>query len=573
MYTKLWMEILQNNKINNESRQNLYSGGFLYWHNIRRQDPYYQKESGLSKLLFSFSTIKVIKEKEVIHMQNNESKPKRRFKMPSAYTILFLIIILVAILTWIIPAGEYSTDKAGNIIAHTYKAVASNPQGIWDVFAAPIFGMVGNDKTEGAISVSLFILVIGGFLGVVNQTKALDDGIASVVKKNKGREKLLIPLLMILFALGGSTYGMAEETIAFYPLLIPVMIGVGFDSLVAVAIVLVGSQVGCLASTVNPFATGVASQALNISPGDGIFSRIVLLVLTIAVSIAFVYHYASKVEKDPKASLIYDQREEDLTRFSIQDQSENANAQMTGRQKAVLWLFGATFLIMILGLIPWDTINKNWSFFVDFTKWLQKVPVLGNLVGSNMVPFGSWYFTEITTLFFLMSVVIMFVFKMKESTFVDAFMGGMNDFMGVAIVVAVARGIQVIMNDGNITATVLHWGETGLSGLGSVFFIILTYIFYIPMSFLIPSTSGLAAATMGIIGPMGKFAGVDPSLVVTAYQSASGWVNLITPTSGVVMGALAIAHVNITVWWKFMFKLMIYLFIVTALFLGVMAVI
>ncbi len=189
--------------------------------------------------------------------------------MPSAYTILFMIICLVAILTWIIPAGAYNTDKAGNIIAHTYKSVTANPQGIWDVFMAPIYGMIGNDQTEGAISISLFILVIGGFLGVVNKTKALDDGIESVVRKYKGKEKRLIPILMILFALGGSTYGMAEETIAFYPLLIPVMIGVGFDSLTAVAIILVGSQIGCLASTVNPFATGVASQTLDISMDRG----------------------------------------------------------------------------------------------------------------------------------------------------------------------------------------------------------------------------------------------------------------------------------------------------------------
>ncbi|MEE8823365.1 hypothetical protein LASUN_09750 [Lentilactobacillus sunkii] len=506
-------------------------------------------------------------------MQNQQSTPKkRRFKMPSAYTILFLIIIFVAILTWIIPAGQYSTDKAGNIIAHTYKAVASNPQGIWDVFSAPIYGMVGNDTTEGAISVSLFILVIGGFLGVVNQTKALDDGIATVVSKYKGKEKVLIPLLMILFALGGSTYGMAEETIAFYPLLIPVMIGVGFDSLVAVAIVLVGSQVGCLASTVNPFATGVASQTLHISPGDGIISRAVLFVIVVAISILFVYRYAAKIEKDPSKSYVFEQREEDLKRFAL-NHEDQPGTKMTGRQKAVLYMFGLTFVIMIMGLIPWDQINKNWTFFTSFTKSVQNVPFLGSLIGSNLVPFGSWYFTEITTLFFLMAIIVMFVFHMKESTFIESFLAGMSDFMGVAIVVAVARGIQVVMNDGNITATVLHWGEMGLSNLGSVVFIILAYVFYIPMSFLIPSTSGLAAATMGIIGPMGKFAGVDPSLVVTAYQSASGWVNLITPTSGVVMGALTIAHVNITTWWKFMFKLMVYLFLATAIFLGVMAVI
>ncbi|WP_404814653.1 YfcC family protein [Secundilactobacillus malefermentans] len=499
------------------------------------------------------------------------NKPKRRFKMPSAFTILFFIIILVAVLTWIIPAGSYSTDKAGNIIAHTYKSVTSDPQGIWDVFMAPVFGMVGNDKTEGAISVSLFILVIGGFLGVVNKTRALDDGISSIVSRYKGKEKALIPLLMILFAIGGSTYGMAEETIAFYPLLIPVMMGVGFDSLVAVAIVLVGSQVGCLASTVNPFATGVASQTLNISPGDGLFSRLLLLIILVVVSIWYVYHYASVIEKDPTKSLVYNQRQEDNKRFSIEERTDS-NEKMSGRQRAVIWLFALTFVIMIVGLIPWDSINENFTFFNSFTKWFTAIPFLGNLVGSDMAPFGTWYFSEITMLFLLMSVIIMFVFRMKEKDFMDAFMKGMAEFLSVAIIVAVARGIQVVMNDGMITDTVLHWGEVGLKSLSQSVFIIITYIFYIPMSFLIPSTSGLAAATMGIIGPMGKFAGVDSSLVVTAYQAASGWVNLITPTSGVVMGALAIAHVNINIWWKWMFKLMIYIFLITAVFLGVAAI-
>lgn len=504
-------------------------------------------------------------------MQAPKVEPKKkRFKMPSAFTILFLIIGLVAILTWIIPAGSYDTDKAGNIIAHTYKSVSANPQGIWDIFMAPVVGMVGNELTEGAISISLFILVIGGFLGVVNQTKALDDGIGAVVRKYKGKEKRLIPILMILFALGGSTYGMAEETIAFYPLLIPVMIGVGFDSLTAVAIVLVGSQIGCLASTVNPFATGVASQTLNLSMGEGLFPRLILLIIVLLLGIWYVYRYASKIEKDPTKSAVYEHRAEDLERFSVTDTDEPG--QMTGRQKGVIWLFGGTFLLMIVGLIPWSTINDKWTIFESFTKWLTKIPVLGNLIGSDMVPLGDWYFSEITMLFLFMAVVIMFVYKMKETDFINAFMGGMAEFLSVAIIVAVARGIQVIMNDGMITDTVLHWGELGLKGLSESVFIIITYIFYIPMSFLIPSTSGLASATMGIIGPMGKFAGVDGSVVITAYQAASGWVNLITPTSGVVMGALAIAHINISTWWKWIAKLMIYLFIVTCVFLGVLAI-
>lgn len=503
-------------------------------------------------------------------MQETQTKKKHHFHMPSAFTILFLIIILIAILTWIIPAGTYETNKAGNIISGTYKAVTNKPQGIWDVFMAPVIGMVGDKKTDGAISVSLFILVIGGFLGVVNKTNALNEGIGSIVRRYKGREKQLIPILMLLFALGGSTYGMGEETIAFYPLLIPVMMGVGFDSIVAVAIALVGSQVGCLASTVNPFATGVASQTLNISPGDGLVSRVILLIITITISIIYVYHYASVIEKDPTKSLVYNQRAEDEKHFLVKA-DPNDDHKMTGRQKTVIWLFGITFVVMILGLIPWSNLNSHWTFFDKFTKWLVNIPFLGDLLGHDMAPLGTWYFNEITMLFLFMSVLIMAVYHMKESEFIDAFMSGMGDFLSVAIIVAVARGIQVIMNNGMITGTVLHWGELGLHGLSQTIFIILTYIFYIPMSFLIPSTSGLAAATMGIIGPMGHFAHVSGSLVITAYQAASGWVNLITPTSGVVMGALAIAHINVGIWWKWMLKLMIYLFVATCLFLGIAA--
>ena len=501
----------------------------------------------------------------------DRQKKKHHFKMPSAFTILFLLIILMAVLSWIIPAGAYKL-KDGSIIAGSYHRVAQHPQGIWDVFMAPIIGMIGDKSTEGAISISLFILVIGGFLAVVNKTNALDQGIGSIVSKYRGKEKALIPVLMILFALGGTTFGMAEETMAFYPLLIPVMISCGFDSMVALGIVIIGSQVGCLASTVNPFATGVASQSLGISPGNGLMSRVILLVITLGISIWYVYSYASKIEKDPKKSIIYDQREADLKHFDI-DAMTREDVKMTGRQKAVIAIFGITFFIMVLGLIPWDSINKHFTFFNSFAKWITNVPFLGALIGKDLTPFGSWYFSEITMLFLFMSVLIMFVYHMSEKEFVNTFLSGMADFISVAMIVAVARGIQVIMNNGMITDTVLHWGEMGLQHLSSSAFSIIAYIFYIPMSFLIPSTSGLASATMGIIGPLGEFAHVAGNVIVTAFQAASGWVNLITPTSAVIMGALAIARVNISKWWKWIAKLMVILFVVTCVYLGILAVI
>ena len=489
-----------------------------------------------------------------------EQKKKKGFKMPSSYTVLYILIIILAILTWIIPAGEYEKNQSGQLIAGTYKTVQSNPQGIYDIFMAPVYGLIGNKLTTGSIGVAFFILIIGGFLGVITETGALDIGIASVIRKNRGKEKRLIPLLLILFAIGGTTYGMAEETIAFYPLLIPIMIGVGFDSITAVAVILVGSQIGCLASTVNPFATGVASDTAGVSIADGIIWRLVFLVVMVIISILYVYKYAVKIEKNPEKSYVFSQRKEDLEYFKI---SENS-ATMTKKQFAVLMIFIMTFFIMILSLIPWGDFGIK--IFENFNDFLLGLPVVGGFF-RHSAPFGTWYFSEITMLFFVASVLIGVVYGMSEEQFINVFLKGSADLTGVALICAVSRGIQIIMNDGLITATILHWGEVGLRGLSPQLFISLTYLFYLPMSFLIPGTSSLAGATMGLLGPMAEFVNVRTHLVITAFQAASGVLNLFTPTSGVVMGALAIARIDILVWIKFIAKLLLIVVIVSIIIL------
>ncbi|VEE11804.1 arginine-ornithine antiporter [Streptococcus anginosus] len=491
-------------------------------------------------------------------------KAKKGFKMPSSYTVLMIIIAIMAVLTWIIPAGQYDADKSGNLITGTYKTVAQNPQGIWDVLMAPIRAMLGKEPTSAAIDVSFFILMVGGFLGVVNETGALDVGIASIVKKYKGREKMLILVLMPLFALGGSTYGMGEETMAFYPLLVPVMMAVGFDSLTAVAIILLGSQIGCLASTLNPFATGIASATAGVGTGDGIVLRLIFFVVMTALGTYFVYRYADKIQKDPTKSLVYSHREEDLKHFNV-DAVANVESTLSKKQKQVLVLFVLTFVLMIMSFIPWTDLNVH--VFENFNKWLVGIPVIGKIVGTSTSALGTWYFPEGAMLFAVMGIIIGFVYRMKEDRFITVFINGAADLLGVALIVAVARGIQVIMNDGMITATILHWGEVGLKGLSSQVFIVLTYIFYLPMSFLIPSTSGLASATMGIMAPLGKFVNVQASLIITAYQSASGLLNLVTPTSGIVMGALALGRIDLGTWWKFVAKLVAGIFVVSILLL------
>ena len=488
-------------------------------------------------------------------------KAKKGFKMPSSYTVLLIIIAFMAVMTWIIPAGAF--------VDGVYKSQPQNPQGIWDVLMAPIRAMLGTTPEEGsliqgtsaAIDVAFFILMVGGFLGVVNETGMLDTGIASIVKKYKGREKMLILVLMPLFALGGTTYGMGEETMAFYPLLVPVMMAVGFDSLTGVAIILLGSQIGCLASTLNPFATGIASSTAGVSLGEGIILRLIFWVVLTGLSTWFVYKYADKIQKDPTKSLTYATREEDMKFFNVGEDEENVNSTLSKKQKQVFVLFVLTFVLMVLSFIPWSGLGIK--FFDNFNSWLTGLPVVGQIIGSSTAALGTWYFPEGAMLFAFMGILIGIVYGLKEEQIISSFMAGAADLLSVALIVAIARGIQVIMNNGMITDTILNWGKQGLSGLSSQVFIVLTYIFYLPMSFLIPSSSGLASATMGIMAPLGEFVNVRPSLIITAYQSASGVLNLIAPTSGIVMGALALGRINIATWWKFMAKLVVAVIVIT----------
>lgn len=468
---------------------------------------------------------------------------KRKFSMPTAYSILVAIIVVVAILTWIVPAGQYEmTELNGREVPvpGTYQQVENTPQNLFDIIKAPALGF------QDAVDVALFILIIGGFLGVVMKTGAIDAGIAKVTQTLKGREKIMIPILMILFGIGGTSFGMAEETIAFYPLLIPVFLAAGYDTVTVVAVILLGAGVGVLGSTVNPFATGIASGFAGISLGQGIVLRLIILVVGQAAAIAYVMRYAEKVRKDPSKSITYATRAEDERHFlSHQADGENEFPELTGKRKLILGLFALTFAIMIYGVIPFED------------------------MGITAIPTLFWWFTELASLFLVMAIVIGIVAGLGEKELVSSFVAGARDLLGVALIVGISRGITVVMNSGNMTATVLNLGERTLASTGSIAFTILTYLFYIPMSFLIPSTSGLATLSMPIMAPLGDFAGVARDVVITAYQSASGIVNLITPTSAVVMGGLAIARVPYDKWIKFVIKFLVIMFIITVIALSI----
>src|SRR4051812_31104431 len=285
-------------------------------------------------------------------------EPRRRFTLPSAYTILFALIVLMALATWLVPAGVYDLDKAGSPIPGTYHSVDSNPQRILvDSLTAPINGLYGVEDAKGninyynsgtlfgAIDVALFIIVIGGFLGATMRTGAIQTGIARLVTRLHGRERWMIPILMSVFALGGTTYGMAEESLAFYALVIPVMIAAGYDALTGAAIVLIGCGVGTFGSTINPFATGIASGFAGVSISDGLVLRLIMLVVGLGLGIFFVLRYADRVKADPSRSVVANMREENARHFSV-DAGEG-EIVMTGRQRVILGVFGLAFVVMM----------------------------------------------------------------------------------------------------------------------------------------------------------------------------------------------------------------------------------
>lgn len=491
----------------------------------------------------------------------------KKFKMPSAFTILFLIIIVIAIFTWIVPAGtyEYVDENATPLepIPGTYSAIADNPQGLWEVLRAPIEGFFN------ATDIIVFILVIGGFLGLVSDTGAIDSGIGTIVSRLSGRETIMIPILMSIFALGGTIFGMSEETIAFYILVIPVFIAAGFDAITGMAVIFLGAGIGCLGSTVNPFATGIASGFAGISIGEGIILRIILLIATLIPAIWYVMRYAKKVKNDPSQSLVYYMKEKNEKHFLGEQGAEVK--PLSGKQKAILYIFGFSFFIMVLGVIPWAE-KFGITIFEDFNNWILGIPILGTVLG-NITPLGSWWFGDITILFLLASFICGLVWRWKELRFIELFLNGAKDLLGVALIIGITRGIAVVMNDGGMTATILNWGEASLKSMGSVAFVDLSYLFFLLLSFLVPSTSGLAALSMPIMAPIADFAGVGRDLVITAYASASGIVNLITPTSGVLMGALAIARVSYPIFLKWVYKFIIGLFILVLVILSIAAII
>lgn len=485
---------------------------------------------------------------------------KKKRGMPSSFTILLALLAIVAVVTVIV-----SGTSGGAVTAARLS----------DFCTAPVKGFAD------ALPVCLFVMILGGFLGMMTETGALDNGIAVLVQKLKGNEIMLIPVLMLIFSLGGTTYGMCEETVPFYALLAATMMAAGFDPMVGAATVLLGAGCGCLGSTVNPFTVGAAVDALTgvgIEVNQSIIIGLgaVLWIVTTAMSIVFVMSYAKKVKADKGSTILSMQELKDAEEAHGKAASEvNKEVKLTGRQKGVLIAFAFTFVVMIVGFIPLADLNEGVANFFDAGAVYDadgNAIVQGWSALITGLPIGQWYFDEASTWFFLMAILIGIIGGLSEKQIVNTFITGAADMMSVVLVIALARGISVLMASTGLDVYVLDAAANALAGLSGVIFAPMSFLVYFGLSFLIPSTSGMATVSMPIMGPLAVKLGFSPEVMVMIFSAAIGVVNLFTPTSGAIMGGLALAKIEWTTWLKFALKLIVALSVVCAVILTIACV-
>ena len=513
-------------------------------------------------------------------------KGKKKRAPLSSFTILLIILVVLAIVTVIMSASGVEGVQGATLS---------------QVLTAPVFGF------QDAIGVCLFVMILGGFLGIVTETGALDAGIAALVHKLKGNELVLIPILMAIFSIGGTTYGMCEETVPFYLLLAATMVAAGFDSLTGAAVVLLGAGVGVMGSTVNPFAVGVAVDALNgigVSVNQGIIIAlgVIIWLVSLAIAIVFVMRYAKKVKADKGSTFLSLQEQQAMmdewglkeSETEAADDDAAATPKMSGRQKWSLIVFALTFVIMIVSFIPWADLGVT---IFDAGATTQEVtttmtgdeiatfiddandgatttePVEATSVSEEEVtpawssfltgvPLGSWYFDEASTWFLLMALIIGVIGGVSESRFVKAFINGAADMMSVVLIIALARSITVLMAKTGLDMWILNNAAAALTGMSAIIFAPLSFLLYIVLSFLIPSSSGMATVSIPILGGLAHQLNFSVETMVMIYSAGNGLVNLFTPTSGAIMGGLALAKVEYSTWLKFGAKLFVALGVV-----------
>lgn len=474
-------------------------------------------------------------------MAAESSKGIKQFKVPHVYAIIFALMVIFAVLTWIVPSGSYQRQEVNGrevTVAGTYEQSEKTyideetgdevdlRQGVFDVLQAPTRGI------QEAIEVVAFILIVGGSFQVITKTGAITSGMGRVVRRFKNKDILVIPIAMVLFALGGTSFGMAEETLPFFAIFMPIMMAMGFDSMTAFMVVFVGARTGYIASTINPFNVLIAQGILGIQGNPQLWLRMIAWVVLTAVAITWVVLYARRVKKNPESSITF---EDDIAKKVEFAADESAlDAEFTGRQKGVLAVFIAGMCLIIWGLVT-----------------------------------QGWYMNEISAVFLAMGLLAGVIAGFSQDVIAREFVAGIADFAFSAIVVGLARGILVIASDGMIIDTILNALATGLGGIPAVLFTTLLYAVENLLAILVPSSSGLAALTAPIFGPLTELMGLNPEAAVWALSMGSATMSLICPTSAILVAGLGVCKIKLGQWWKTVWKFFLVVSLINIVFVAI----
>ena len=474
-------------------------------------------------------------------MAAESSKGIKQFKVPHVYAIIFALMVIFAVLTWIVPSGSYQRQEVNGrevTVAGTYEQSEKTyideetgdevdlRQGVFDVLQAPTRGI------QEAIEVVAFILIVGGSFQVITKTGAITSGMGRVVRRFKNKDIVIIPIAMVLFALGGTSFGMAEETLPFFAIFMPIMMAMGFDSMTAFMIVFVGARTGYIASTINPFNVLIAQGILGIQGNPQLWLRMIAWVVLTAVAITWVVLYARRVKKNPESSITF---EDDIAKKVEFAADESAlDTEFTGRQKGVLAVFIAGMCLIIWGLVT-----------------------------------QGWYMNEISAVFLAMGLLAGVIAGFSQDVIAQEFVAGIADFAFSAIVVGLARGILVIASDGMIIDTILNALATGLGGIPAVLFTTLLYAVENLLAILVPSSSGLAALTAPIFGPLTELMGLNPEAAVWALSMGSATMSLICPTSAILVAGLGVCKIKLGQWWKTVWKFFLVVSLINIVFVAI----
>lgn len=474
-------------------------------------------------------------------MAAESSKGIKQFKVPHVYAIIFALMVIFAVLTWIVPSGSYQRQEVNGrevTVAGTYEQSEKTyideetgdevdlRQGVFDVLQAPTRGI------QEAIEVVAFILIVGGSFQVITKTGAITSGMGRVVRRFKNKDILIIPIAMVLFALGGTSFDMAEETLPFFAIFMPIMMAMGFDSMTAFMVVFVGARTGYIASTINPFNVLIAQGILGIQGNPQLWLRMIAWVVLTAVAITWVVLYARRVKKNPESSITF---EDDIAKKVEFAADESAlDAEFTGRQKGVLAVFIAGMCLIIWGLVT-----------------------------------QGWYMNEISAVFLAMGLLAGVIAGFSQDVIAQEFVAGIADFAFSAIVVGLARGILVIASDGMIIDTILNALATGLGGIPAVLFTTLLYAVENLLAILVPSSSGLAALTAPIFGPLTELMGLNPEAAVWALSMGSATMSLICPTSAILVAGLGVCKIKLGQWWKTVWKFFLVVSLINIVFVAI----